>query len=124
MTWLLHLASFRLEYDSGKYENSFHWDFRILRIPFRLKQRAAVPKKKNGNGGRRGGYGRKRKNGRANPGRKKKTAVPYKPGREEPQVSGQKPPDGAGTVPGRESRTEQTKDSGGRERKYAPPNLY
>ena len=46
VTWLLHLASFRLEYDSGKYENSFHWDFRILGIPFRLKQRAAVPKKK------------------------------------------------------------------------------
>lgn len=34
VTWLLHLASFRLEYDSGKYENSFHWDFRILGIPF------------------------------------------------------------------------------------------
>ena len=112
VTWLLHLASFRLEYDSGKYENSFHWDFRILGIPFRLKQRAAVPKKKTETA-------EEKTEGKANPEGKEKPAVPVQTPKEEPQVSGQKRPDEAGTVPGGESRTEQTKDSGGWEKEKA-----
>ena len=120
VTWLLHLASFRLEYDSGKYENSFHWDFRILGIPFRLKQRAAVPKKKTETAEEEADTaGKEKTEGKGIPEGKEKTAVPVQTRKEEPQVSGQKPPDGAGTVPGRESRTEQTKDSGGREKEKA-----
>lgn len=126
VTWLLHLASFRLEYDSGKYENSFHWDFRILGIPFRLKQRAAVPKKKTETAEEEAETavkekteGKEKPEGKANPEGKEKPAVPVQTPKEESQVSGQKRTDGAGTVPGRESRTEHTKDSGGREKEKA-----
>ena len=120
VTWLLHLASFRLEYDSGKYENSFHWDFRILGIPFRLKQRAVVPKKKMEKAEEEAETAIKEKTeGKRNPEGKEKPAVPVQTRKEEPQVSGQKQPDGADTVPGGESRTEQTKDSGGREKEKA-----
>ena len=114
VTWLLHLASFRLEYDSGKYENSFHWDFRILGIPFRLKQRAAVPKKKTETAEEEAETAITEKTEG-----KEKPAVPVQTPKEEPQVSGQKRPDEAGTVPGGESRTEQTKDSGGWEKEKA-----
>lgn len=114
VTWLLHLISFRLEYDSGKYENSFHWDFKILGIPFRLKQRAVVPKKKSETAEE-----KEETEGKEKAGGKEKPEVSAQAREEEPKVSGQKQPDKADAVPVREPRIEQAKDSGGQEKEKA-----